>query len=218
MTKLFNAAEEQFIRSNIQGVGNQELVDMVNDKFGLSITRQQIANWKGQRKLSSGLTGRFIKGRIPVNKGTKGMFNVGGNKTSFKKGNQPANYKPVGAERIDRDGYIWIKVRDDGDKKWRPKHHVVWESANGPVPKKHVLIFLDGNKSNVNLDNLKLISNKQLLILNQNSWKFSDKDLIETGLLLADLTISAHKKRESVKNVKSRSKEISYSSGERQTR
>lgn len=198
MARLFNDIQEEFIRKNIIGLGNQELADMVNNKFNMNITREQMKNWKSRRGLSSGLTGRYEKGHVPINKGTIGMFNVGGNKTSFKKGQKAHNYKPIGYTRINRDGYRIMKVQDDGpwQKRWKHEHKVIWEKDNGPIPKDHVLIFIDGDKENVELENLKLITKNKLLVLNRNGWKFKDKNLIETGLLLADINIEMNKKRD----------------------
>ncbi|AUJ23138.1 HNH endonuclease [Virgibacillus dokdonensis] len=200
MTKLFTHEQEMFIRENVKGLGNQELADLVNKTFDLSITRKQMKNWKRNHNLSSGLTGRFEKGNVPVNKGTKGLYNVGGNKTSFKKGQKAHNYKPVGSERIDRDGYVLIKVSDDGpwQKRWRHKHKILWEKANGPVSPGHKLLFADQNKQNIKLDNLILVTEKQMATLNKKGLIKNDADLTKTGILLADIyqKVSERKKGE----------------------
>lgn len=189
MARLFTDELAEFVRNNVKGLSNQRLADLINEKFDLNISRQQIRTWKKNRGLSSGLTGQFEKGHVPINKGTKGMFNVGGNKTSFKPGHKPHNYKPVGYERIDRDGYVLVKVQDDGPwhKRWRHKHKVLWEKENGPVPKGHKLLFADGNKQNICLDNLILITDAQLARLNQNDLINNDADLTRTGIIVADL-------------------------------
>lgn len=46
MARLFNDTQEQFIRQNVKGVGNQELADLVNKTFQLTITPQQMSAWK----------------------------------------------------------------------------------------------------------------------------------------------------------------------------
>lgn len=199
MARLFNDEQEAFIRANVKGISNQDLADMVNKKFGLSVTRQQVKTFKHNRKLSSGLTGRFEKGSVPANKGTKGLYNVGGNRTSFKKGQRPQNYKPVGHERIDRDGYILIKVQDDGPwhKRWRLKHCVLWENVHGPIPKGHCLLFLDGDRLNVTLDNLQLITRAQLARLNQKNLITGDPELTKTGIILASVYSKIGERRKS---------------------
>ena len=44
--------------------------------------------------------------------GKKGICADGCERTWFKKGHIPANYRPVGSERVNADGYIEVKVAD----------------------------------------------------------------------------------------------------------
>lgn len=182
---LFSKEQQEFIKNNVEGINNQLLADLINEKFDMSITRQQMKTWKNNHGLSSGLKGS--EGISPPNKGTKGKYGVGGNKTSFKKGQKAHNYLPIGTERIDRDGYVLIKVSDEGswNKRWRHKHKVVWEKENGPIPRGYVLVFLDRNKQNIKLDNLQLVSQAELVRANQKGLLYEDSDLTKTGLLIA---------------------------------
>lgn len=75
--------------------------------------------------------------------------------TRFKPGNKPKNYRPVGSERISRDGYIEVKVKE-GLRGWALKHRIIWEESRGSIPKGCCLMFKDGNKLNCSLDNLEL--------------------------------------------------------------
>lgn len=77
------------------------------------------------------------------------------------------NDKPVGYERTDRDGYIYIKI--EKTKKMVLKHRWVWECANGSVPKDHVCVFKDGNPLNCSLDNLMVISKAENLKRNRET-------------------------------------------------
>ena len=43
-------------------------------------------------------------------------------------------------------------------KKWIRKHKLVWEEANGPIPKGFYLRIKDKNKENYNLDNMELVT------------------------------------------------------------
>jgi len=200
---LFNKEQKIFIKDHVKGLLNKDLADLINKTFNLSITAKQINGYKKRHGLTSDIDLKFKKGNSPINKGTKGIYNVGGNKTSFKKGQRPANYKPVGYERIDRDGYVLVKVQDDGpwNKRWRHKHRVLWESHNGPVPHGYVLLFADGNKQHITLDNLIVISQKQLCVINKQGLIQNDADLTKAGLLIADLKIKISER----KKVKSRS-------------
>lgn len=73
----------------------------------------------------------------------------------FKKGERPANWRPVGSEYIKSDGQVMVKVAEPSV--WRLKYQVVWEAVNGPLPKGSKLAFADGDQRNVALDNLVVV-------------------------------------------------------------
>lgn len=53
----------------------------------------------------------------------------------------PANWRPIGSERMDR-GYLVRKVTDTGNPKkdWKRVDVIEWEAINGPVPPEMVLV------------------------------------------------------------------------------
>lgn len=53
-------------------------------------------------------------------------------------------------------GYVEVKVAEPN--KWRLKHRFVWEEAHGPIPPGHNIQFRDGNRQNLSLGNLYMIS------------------------------------------------------------
>ena len=64
--------------------------------------------------------------------------------TMFKAGNIPNNYRPIGSERIDCDGYVMVKVADPNS--WRLKQRVLYEQYHGvKLEKSDVVLFLDGD-------------------------------------------------------------------------
>lgn len=115
---------------------------------------------------------RFARGRAPWNKGLKGI-STGGQSIDmrFSVGCQAASWLPVGTERK-RKGYLLRKVGDTGDKTidWRPVHVLTWEEANGPVPKGKCVLFLDGDKANLKLGNLVLVSRSEIARLNKQGY------------------------------------------------
>lgn len=190
--RLFTKEQENFIIANVKWLHNQELTDLVNQRFNLSVTKNQIKGWKKNHGYTSNLKGS--EGLPPPNKGTKGVYNVGGNRTSFKAGHTPKNHKPVGSERINVEGYVEVKTAEPNV--WELKNRVVWEKKNGPIPEGHVVLFADQNKLNFDDDNLILIPQSKLSILNQKGLIKNDADLNKTGLIIADIyqQISKRKK------------------------
>ncbi len=61
---------------------------------------------------------------------------------------------PLGTEKVQNDGYIRVKVAEPSV--WVFKHRLLWEEANGPIPEGHMVTFIDGDKSNFHLENLRL--------------------------------------------------------------
>ena len=196
-SKQFPQHIKDFIADNHKGVGPTEMTQVLNNKFGTEYKKSQILSYYKNHNINSGLTGYFDKSHKPWNKGMKGL-DIGGKETQFKKGHVPANYKPIGSERITIDGYTEVKVADPN--KWRLKHRVIWEKENGPIPKGHVLLFGDKNQQNFNMDNLILISRNQLARLNQNNLIQTDAELTRTGIIIADLKIKMSERTRSVKS------------------
>lgn len=186
---IWTHEQKEFLREHYLSNSQRDLLVLFNHHFGLNVGLNQLKACLTNHNIKSGRTGQFEKGITPVNKGTKGLYNVGGNRTSFKKGDKPKNYKPVGTERIDRDGYVLMKVSDTGawHERWRHKHKVIWEAVNGPIPKGHCLIFLDRNKLNIRLENLQLITQAQLARMNQNKLFQQDPELTKTGVVIANI-------------------------------
>jgi hypothetical protein len=108
---------------------------------------------EAERLKKYGAETRYKKGQVAWNKNVKGY--IGANVTSFKKGQLPHNTKKEGDTRLDKEGYVLVKI---GHKKWIRKHKLVWEEANGPIPKGHVIRIKDRNKENFSLDNMELIT------------------------------------------------------------
>ena len=179
-------AEKEYLKLIIKGSSYKEIAMKMSAKFGYDFSPGQIKGIIARNKLTTDTSGHFKKGSIPWNKGTKGLAKA--NKTSFKKGHTPANYRPIGSERIDKDGYVVVKVADP--KTWKLKHRYIWEMHhNKKVQKGHSVIFLDGNKRNFNINNLMLVSRTQLLVMNKNKLKCNEKELTKIGINLSNLII-----------------------------
>lgn len=120
---------------------------------------------------------QFQKGHIPFNKGkaldeycsAEAIGKI--RKTQFRNGNKPHNEHQEGYECLRSDGYVYIKVASTGKPQYmmRLKHRVVWEAANGPVPKGFIIQFRDGDRSNCAIENLYIINRKDQLQENRRN-------------------------------------------------
>lgn len=190
--------EKAFLRSFIPGHFSYEIQNAFEEKFGKCLTYAQIKSFKGNNKIRSGVNTTFKKKHIPANKGKK-MSAEQYEKckgTMFKKGHGPQNYRPVGSERINVDGYIEIKVKDPGT--WKLKHRVIWEQHNGKIKNGMIVIFRDNNPLNCAIDNLMLISKGENIKMNNNgagAFKGIEKDVLLNSIRLKDVIKSKLKNR-----------------------
>lgn len=131
---------------------------------------------------NAGKEHRFRKGHVPANKGLRRPGYAVGRmcETQFEKGNKPHNYMPVGSERL-LEGYLQRKISDTGypPRDWKFVHRLLWEETNGSVPPGHVVIFIDGDKGNIDLANLRLASRSELGRRNV-MWNRYPRELSET--------------------------------------
>lgn len=192
--------------NNYKNKGLVELANEMNEKFNLDMTNKKVSNLKSKLK-REGIkfekvpnSGCFKKGGTSFNKNKKWsdyMSEEGKQKslkTTFKKGNMPHNYRPVGSERVNVDGFIEIKIADPN--KWELKQRYIYKQKYGEIPKGYTIIFLDGNKQNLDINNLKAISRHENLIMNKNNLRYNNKELTETACILAQI----EKKRRQIKN------------------
>ena len=179
-----------FMKVYVPGHTHKEIQAEFNRRFtDVHISLNRVSSYIKRHNLSTGFTGRFQKGCVSHNKGKKMPPELYEKckETMFKKGNEPVNHRPVGSERITKDGYIEVKIEEPN--KWRLKHLIIWEEANGPVPPKHCIFFMDNDRTNVTLDNLRVIPRSQLLIMNgRRGFSGHDRDSNEVALTAAQLT------------------------------
>lgn len=158
--------EKQFFVMYVPGHSHREIQQEFIKRFGWEITVSQVQGSIKRYNLNTGRNGYFPKGHIPQNKGKKMPPEVYERckGTMFKKGHNPQNSRPVGSERTNKDGYIEIKIAEPN--KWMPKHRFIWQQANGEVPRGHIVVFRDNDRTNVTIENLMLITRKENAVIN----------------------------------------------------
>jgi len=135
---------------------------------------------------------KFKPGHKPHNAGVKG-WQAGGNatKTQFQPGHRPHNSVPVGSERVTKDGIHQRKVSEPNN--WRSIHALLWEKHQGPVSKGCIVVFKNGNSSDIRIENLEMITRGENLV--RNSINNLPKPLAEVCRLRGVLNRHINKKR-----------------------
>lgn len=126
--------ENAFFLENYCDKSNNEFLDAFEKRFG----------WRPNRK------------KLNMKAHNLGMHKTKETKRKSNLETIDALKRPVGSERKDYDGFYKVKVGVDESGKpiWKRKHIVIWEEANGPIPEGYVIMFKDGDRSNLDLDNL----------------------------------------------------------------
>lgn len=158
-----------------------ELTKLFNATFGTNQTCDALKTTCQRFGIKCASDGRFKKGSVPVNKGTKGF--TGANKTSFKPGLIPHNIQEIGkiVKRKDNKGRMYARIKVAEPNVWQMLHVYLWEQHHGTIPKGFCVIFKDKNTENIRLENLMLVSRNELVRLNQK-YPMIDKSLKEVAL------------------------------------
>lgn len=193
MAELYPQHIKDFIIANNQNKSLIEITDLINSNFNTNYTYTQIKRLRAKLKIISGITGRFEKGHIPHNLGKKGFCPPEFYAQQFSKGHIPHNKAEIGEERITTDGYVVVKIAQPNI--WRRKHILEWEKHHGKIPSGNTILFLDGDRTNCNIENLAIVSRQTHLILNKNQLRTTDPKLTETGILIARVTEQLNKRQ-----------------------
>lgn len=176
--------------ANRSGCIAPEFARLFNEKFKTEIKVTALTAVCKRRNIAAGRTGKFKKGQIPPNKGKFGVRNSPG--SEFKKGNRPRNTAPIGAEVIDKEGYLKIKTAEPNV--WKNKQIHIWEQHHGKTkPKNHAVLFLDNNNRNFAIENLQLISRNAHAICNKRGWSKEPPEIRRTLIAIAELQAKTNK-------------------------
>lgn len=199
---------EEFLRGYIPGHQEREIADAFEREFGIRLTRAQIKNAKTRLGVRSGTHGGcFGPGHVPANK-DRTWDEMGISEESrermragqFRPGQLPHNARdlPVGSERVNRDGYVEVKVaerpsgRGPAHDNWRPKAHIVWERANGRALRPgEVVVFADGDRSNLDPGNLVAMTRAEHNVIVTRGIPYADRETCETAIGIARLKMAA---------------------------
>ena len=181
--KLLSDGELLFLATLWPIYTRARMLEVFNETYGRRLRFEQLKGIAGRYRFGpSANDGRFRKGQVPANKGRLGYCAPGSEKGWFRKGNDGYRTVPVFSEAMRRDKRgrmnLFIKIPEPSPCQshkrtgWHQKGHWirkavwVWSQANGPVPKGHAVVLLDGDPANCELSNLDCVPRGVLQALN----------------------------------------------------
>ena len=181
------------------------LTDAFNAAHGTDLQPHSVANALQRYGIASPRTGRFDPGVTPWNSGLKG-YQAGGRsrETQFKPGLTVWHQMPVWSYRQDTDGYWFFKFRQEAPAGWSRRdwvavHRLNWEAAHGPLAAGQVVIMLDTDPSHCDLDNLAMLTRRELVYFNNlNHSVPPERELRRALVARVKLLAAAHRRAEAL--------------------
>ena len=120
-------------------------------------------------------------------------------RTQFKKGQQAANYLPVGSIRYTPKSGCMIKVQDNGpyNARWKSAGRFLWNKHHpeDPVQKNDRIIYADGNPQNLDRDNLLKLSGAEYITYTHLRGALIEKGNVDPDALRAVITLAKIRSR-----------------------
>ena len=199
-------AERARLAEIAPGRSHAEIRAIMTEEFGDHFGGKRISAALKRYGILTGLTGRFEKGSVPYNKG-KTWADYGtpegharSRATQFKAGEvhgyAAQREQPVGSERVNRDGYVEVKVADGLQARpncnFRMKHHVVYEQAHGAIPEGCNVVFADHDKRNFNPDNLVAVPREIWAVISHRHYDYWDAESLRLAMRIAEVDRARH--------------------------
>lgn len=178
MKTVWTAKKIEELKSLYPNEYNYNIVKILNISYGSIVNKAYLLGLKKSNEFKEkelkrqadrlrvvGISTRIKKGTIPPNKGMK-MGSIIYEKckaTMFHKGNIPHNTKYNGYERINKEGYIEVRVSNGV---FVLKHRKIWEEVYGQIPKGCNVRFINKNKTDLRIENLELVNKQKNMSLN----------------------------------------------------
>lgn len=148
------------------------LVNLINEKFEENYDKNSLRKY-------------LVRNRIPYKKNENMIRNV-------------CERVPIGTEYIRKDGMVLIKISSN---KWMFKQRFIYEQYyNVHLKSDDYIIFLDQNRNNFDINNLKLISRKESAYLSNQKIFSKNKEATELGIKIAKLHYKIKEVENNAKN------------------
>ena len=166
--RKFTAEQEEWLVAH-NHMSASEMSKGINDEFSLSTSPDEIKGWRARTKNPRPTPSRFQKGHTPFSKGKKWdeymspESQARSRMTTFKKGDTPHNTQPLGSISIMVGDWV-MKVSHTGNQhqKWKFLHRLLWEKEKGPIPKGMNVVFRNGDRNDIRMENLMLMDRKEM--------------------------------------------------------
>ena len=199
-------AERARLAEVAPGRSHEEIREIMTAEFGDHFGGSRITAALKRYGIRTGRTGHFEKGHEPFNKGKSWdefmppESQERSRRTQYKPGDISGfalkHSHPVGYERVDGDGYTWVKVsdglQDNPNSNYRQKHRVVYEQVHGSIPEGCNVVFADRDKTNLDPGNLVAVPRNLWTIVCKRGWAYHDAESLEVCVNLARLMSAVH--------------------------
>lgn len=194
-----------WLRAHREAMTIGPLTAAFNAHFGTAHQAHALANAMKKHGIASPRSGRFQPGLTPWNNGLQG-YQAGGRArtTQFQPGQLVWHQLPVWSYRQETDGYWYFKFREEATPGWSRRdwvavHRLNWEAAHGPLAAGQVVIMLDTDPSHCELDNLAMLTRRELVYFNNlNHAVPPERELRRALVARVKLLAAAHGRAERI--------------------
>ncbi|MDE7431507.1 MAG: HNH endonuclease [Lachnospiraceae bacterium] len=147
---VWTAAMIEYLKLHLNESSYNTLAKQMSDEFKCYITASSL-----EHKVS----------RLGLEKDLSVVYKYRGhNAGCFKKGRPSVKRAPIGYERTDWQGNIWIKYADPD--KFMRKARFIYIQHYGDIPKSHNVVCINGDPNDLRIENLIALSNSELAYFN----------------------------------------------------
>lgn len=159
----------EYIKDNLDRCSYNTLAKEMSEKFKCYITASSIEHKVARQGIKKDLS--------------KVKNYAGPNLGRFKQGKPSPTRAPIGYERVDSDGSVWIKY--EHPDKFMRKARWVYTQHYGEVPEGINIVQINGDKMDFRIENLKPLTNADLAYFNNT--KIQPKGNDDVALIKLDI-------------------------------
>ena len=154
----YTKEQNEWLIANRQNYTYEELTEMFNTKFNCNI------NWNA--------LSHHLVDYLKIHKEEIGFKHL-----------------PINTKTTSVDNRVRVKINNAKyckNSNWKLLHHLVWEQHYGPIPKGYRIVFLDGDSTNCDINNLRCVSHSTQTKLTCRKWYGKNK-LTDVGIKCCEL-------------------------------